>query len=292
MASDNDSDDFQQILKQIGGKSNIHLICAVSEADGDAGLLQDFIADMFNENAHEETTDCIGSSNGEIKIQTTLSREEADPISPDQSQSDPSNHSSIPANRCTKSDKAEALKNKNVTSSVNVSEKKRSIKCSVIIFIFRHDYVCKDNNVCLREILKDVRGRIKRNAHRPALLGLIYRDCSQTQSRESVDLLDRLLRSVFINHPQEAIWTGRFVTKAPDMLQEIKRNACKAVKSSLSADSSPGRKGSLFWAMTCLPGIFKKDNRGQADMTSSSWQQANPQTTEEGIPLQMRAMAR
>ncbi|KAI7791419.1 hypothetical protein IRJ41_018869, partial [Triplophysa rosa] len=287
-----ESDDFQQILKQIGGKSNICLISSVCEADGDAGLLQDFIADMFDENLHEETTDCIGSGNGEIKIHTTLSREEADPISPDQSQPEPSNHSSIPARRCTKSDKVEALKSKTVTSSRNVSGKQRSIKCSVIIFIFGHDYVCnKANNVCLREILKDVRARVKRNAHCPALLGLILTDCNRPQSPESVDLLDRLLRSVFINRPQEAIWTGRYVTKDPEVLQEIKRNACKAVKSSLSGDSSPVSKESLFWAMTCLPGIFKKSNRGQADIPSSR-QQANPQTTEEGIPLQMRAMPR
>lgn len=233
MASD--SDDFQQILKQIGGKNNIHLISAASEPDGDAGLLQDFIGDMFNENLHGETTDCIGSSNGEIKIQTSLSREAGNSISPGQSQSDPSNHSSIPAHLCTKNDKA-ALKNKTVTSSRDVSGQQRSIKCSVIVFIFGYDYVCnKDNHVCLREILKDVRARIKRNAHYPALLGLIHTDCNRSQSPESVDLLDRLLRSVFINHPQEAIWTGRYVTKAPELLQEIKRNACKAVKSSLSA---------------------------------------------------------
>ncbi|XP_056614205.1 uncharacterized protein LOC130429580 [Triplophysa dalaica] len=290
MASD--SDDFQQMLKQIGGKSNIYLISSVCEADGDAGLLQDFIADMFNENLHEETTDCVGSGNGEIKIHTTPSREEADPISPDQSQSEPSNHSSIPAHRCTKSHKSEALKNKTVTSSRNLSGKQRSIKCSVIIFVFGHDYVCnKANHLCLLEILKDVRARVKRNAHFPALLGLILTDCNRPQSPESVDLLDRLIRSVFISRPQEAIWTGHYVTKAPEVLQEIKRNVCKAVKSSLSGDSSPDSKGSLFKTITCLPGLFKKGNRGPAEITSSR-QQANPQTTEEGIPLQMTAMPR
>lgn len=38
------------------------------------------------------------------------------------------------------------------------------------------------------------------------------------------------------------------------------------------ADSSPNSKGNLFWAMTCLPGIFKNGNRGQADITSSMQQ--------------------
>lgn len=226
MASESERDDFQQILQQIGGKSNVHLISPVSGPDGDSGVLKDFIADMFND---EETTDCTGSSNGEIKIQTW---DKTDSSSAAQTQSDRSGQSSSkPAHGI----KPEAHKNKTVTSSKNISGEQRSIKCSVIIFIFRHDYVSnKDNKVCLREVMKDVRARVKRNALRPALMGLIHTtDCNLSQNRKSVDLLDRFLRSVFIDHPQQSIWTGHYVTKDPDVLYEIKTNACIAVKSSL-----------------------------------------------------------
>lgn len=38
------------------------------------------------------------------------------------------------------------------------------------------------------------------------------------------------------------------------------------------ADSRPDSKGSLFKTITCLPGLFKKGNRGPADITSSRQQ--------------------
>ncbi|XP_016087501.1 uncharacterized protein [Sinocyclocheilus grahami] len=265
MAAESEHDDpFQQILHQIGGKSNIHLISAVTGPDGDTRGLQDFIADMFNNAEHEETT---GNSNGAITIQTNVSRtDRSEQSSPD---------------HCSKSQKPDPPK--------NIGAKQRAIKCSVIIFIFKHDYVCnKENHVCLREILKDVRARVKRNALRPALLGLVHTDRDQSECRDSVGLLDRSLRSVFTNHPSQAIWTGCYVTKSPDLLQAIRWHACMAVKSSVSADSAVGSKSSLFWPVKCFPGIFRKRHRGQADVNTKSWQQANPHATVEGIPLQMR----
>ncbi len=227
MAAESERDDqFQQILHQIGGKSNIHLIGAVNGPDGDTGVLQDLIADMFNNGGHEETSDCVGNSNGEIKIQTNA-------CSPDQSHTARSEPSS--SDHCT-SKKPDPLKDKTVSSSRHIGAKQRVIKCSVIIFIFKHDYVChKDNYACLRAILKDVRARIKRNTLRPALLGLVHTDCDQSESRDSVELLDRSLRAVFIDHPPQAIWTGLYVKKSPDVLQEIRWNTCRAVKGSMSA---------------------------------------------------------
>lgn len=280
MAAESERDDpFQQILLQIGGKSNIHLISAVRGPDGDTGVLQDFIADMFNNGRREETSGCTGNSNGEIKIQTNA-------CSPDQSHTDRSEQSS-PDHR--KSEKPDPLENKTVSSSRFIGAKQRAIKCSVIIFLFKHDYVChKENHVCLREILKDVRARVKRNALRPALLGLVHTDGDPSESRDSVELLDRSLRAVFINHPPQAIWTGRYVTKSPDVLQEIRWNTCRAVKCSMSADSAVGGKSSLFWPLKCFPGVFRKTHRGQADVNTNSWQQANPNAAEEGIPLQTR----
>ncbi|XP_052447172.1 uncharacterized protein LOC127988453 [Carassius gibelio] len=276
MAAESERDNsFQQILHQIGGKSSIHLISAVRGPDGDTNVLQDFIADMFNNGEREETS----NSNGEIKIQTNV-------CSHNQS------HTEQNSSDLCKSEKPDPLENRTVSSSRFSGGKHRAIQCAVIIFIFKHDYVChKENRVSLREILKDVRARIKRNALRPALLGLVHTDSDQSLSRDSVEFLDRSLRAVFINHPPQAIWTGRYVTKSPDVLQEIKLNTCRAVKSSISTDSTIGGKSSLFWPLKCFPGLFRKTHRGQADLNTNSWQQANTNVTEEGIPLQTRPTA-
>ncbi|XP_051549729.1 uncharacterized protein LOC127438282 [Myxocyprinus asiaticus] len=289
MASESERvDQFQQILHQIGGKSNIHLVSALSGPDENTVVLQDFIADMFHDGRYEEITGSVGNSNGEIKIQTA--GKVTDECIPDQQHCDLSEqNSSIPAD----GEKTDPLKNKTVMSSRNIRGQQRAIKCSMVMFIFRHDYVCnKENYVCLREIMKDVRARIKRNVFRPALLGLIQTDCDRSEICESLELLDRSLRSVFINHPQQAIWTGRYVTDSPKVLQEIKRNACRTVKSAMSVDSNAGSKNCSFWPLKCLPGILRKGYREHADLTSNSWQQANPQMNEEGIPLQIRATAR
>ncbi|XP_051979608.1 uncharacterized protein LOC127640930 [Xyrauchen texanus] len=270
MASESERvDQFQQILNQIGGKSNIHLCSAASGPDGNTVVLQDFIADMFHDGRYEEISGSVGNSNGEIKIQTAAKLTDAS--IPDQQQCDLSEqNSSIPAD----GEKTDPLKNKTVISSRNISGQQRAIKCSMVVFIFRHDYVCnKDNYLCLREIMKDVRARIKRNVFRPALLGLIHTDCDRSEIRESLELLDGSLRSVFITHTQQAIWTGRYVTDSPKVLEEIKRNACKAVNSAMSVDSSAGSKNSSFWPLKCLPGILLKEQRGHADLTSGSWQQ-------------------
>ncbi|XP_067272487.1 uncharacterized protein C2orf72 homolog [Pseudorasbora parva] len=262
MASESEHDDpFQQILHQIGGKRNIYLISTSSGAEGDTGVLQDFIADVFNNGEREEI---LPACNGQIKTQTKACSPE--PI-----------------------EKPDPLRNKTVSSSRNISGKRRAIACSVIVFIFRHEYVCdRENGVCLREILKDVRARLKGNAHRPALLGLVHG--GQPESR-SVELLDRSLRSVFINHPPQAIWTGRYVAQSPDVLQEIGRNACRAVKSSMSEESGPGSKSSLFGPLKCLPGLFRKRHRGQADLGTNGLQQAKANVSEEGIPLQTQHLA-
>lgn len=266
MAAEIDHDDpFQEILHQIGGKSNVHLVSAASGPDGDP-VLKDFIADMFNNGEIS-----VASTNGEIKTQTNMCNPEgcvqSSPKPPEK-----------PLNR--------------KTVSRNTGGQKRAMTCSLVIFIFTQDYVCdKTNQVCLREILKDVRARLRRNALPPALLGLVQSSGDRSESSDSLLILDRSLRSVFIGHPQQAIWTGRYVSKRPDLLQDIRLNACRAVRSSMSAESGAGSKSSLFWPLKCLPGIFRKGHRGQADFNTNNQQKANPNPAEEAIPLQMRAVA-
>lgn len=91
--------------------------------------------------------------------------------------------------------------------------------------------------MCMEEILKDVKGRVKKNhGVRQALLGLVRAEAESSETRESVMLLEETVRSVFIKHPHDSIWTGHFIPKAADGIENIKKNACKAV----NVSQSPG----------------------------------------------------
>lgn len=87
------------------------------------------------------------------------------------------------------------------------------------------------------EILNDVKGRVKKNhGARQALLGLIRADTESSETHESVTLLEDTMRSVFIKHPHDSIWTGLYIPNAADGLENIKKNICKAV----NVSQSPG----------------------------------------------------
>ncbi|TRY84096.1 hypothetical protein DNTS_032945, partial [Danionella cerebrum] len=198
---------YQVPLEKIGGKSNVHLVSAAHEPDGDAGLLQDFIADLFGYGERETVPNCSSKTNGEVKIQTNASS----------------------------ASKADPFANKTVRSSRRVGGSRRAMTCSLIIFIFRRDYVI-NNWQCLREILKDVRARARRNELRPALLGLVHTETDPDS--DPVMTLDRSLRSVFVKYPQQAIWTGTYITKSQKVVQEIRLNVCRILKNTISAECS------------------------------------------------------
>ncbi|MBN3285383.1 PSMD1 ATPase, partial [Polyodon spathula] len=125
----------------------------------------------------------------------------------------------------------------------------RAIHSPLIVFVFRHEFLLHPRNrVCLKEILKDVRSRSRTAGVQPALLGLVHSTSESRDSWQSVRLLEQLLKTVFKGHPDEATWVGHFIPKKRECILEIKKNACKAIRASLCAETGhfmayQGRQG-------------------------------------------------
>uniref|UniRef100_A0A3B1KJW1 Uncharacterized protein n=1 Tax=Astyanax mexicanus TaxID=7994 RepID=A0A3B1KJW1_ASTMX len=204
-----EEEEFQQILKQIGGKGNVYLVGDVNREDGECkcSLMKEFVADVLPvDDLHREI-----NSNGGVKSDCCPGQ--------DGQQRKPEVGASIRAK----------------------SDKGRAMRCALVIFIFRHSYVHeKANHVCVKEVLKDVKARTVGHGAWPGLLGLVHAHSESPETRESVELLEQMLRSVFRKHPHDSIWAGHFVPKALEGVQAIRRHVCKAV---LSAQATGKVKG-------------------------------------------------
>lgn len=95
--------------------------------------------------------------------------------------------------------------------------------------------------------------------------------------------LEALLRSVFRNHPPEAIWAGHFIPKTEDRMLAIKKYACKAIYSAQSSDNSEERGNMFLRPFQCLP--WPRRHNSQANNTSANRQRGDAASAEEGIPL-------
>lgn len=224
---------FQKIIASIGGKERIYLVsdsCQSKELDeDDAGILQEFIGEMFpgsqaNSNTHNATTNQIMTSN---EIPLTAKPQDLD-------------LRACRGGEVTEKEK-QPTRNGNAqrtaTRRANVSSLKRIIDSPVIIFIFGQTFLSKNSNqLCLKEILKDVKARTKRaRVARPALIGLIRTRQESAETHQCAQLLERLLRSVFHKHSPETMWVGRFIPKTEATMLSIKKNACKVIYSSQTA---------------------------------------------------------
>ncbi|XP_068585341.1 uncharacterized protein C2orf72 [Cebidichthys violaceus] len=296
--------EFQKIIALIGGKERIYLVsdtCTSKEVDGDdAGILQEFIREMFANsslaNSKGQTQTSPPSSHGETvslnpicgKPETVKSNEmllTARPKDLDL-RACPGEEDGDEAKKPTRDSNAQ----RTATMRANMYSPKRTIDSPIIIFIFRQTFISKQSNeLCLKETLKDVKARTKRARHaRPALIGLIRTRQESAETHQCAQLLERLIRSVFHKQSPETIWVGSFIPKTEAKMLSIKKNACKVIYSSQTADNTGDRGNQLFWPFQCL---FWAQRRGQATNSSTGRQRGDTGSKEEGIPLKIRLLS-
>ncbi len=244
--------EFQRIIALIGGKERIYLVsdkCKNKEVDGDdAGILQEFIREMFPgslansngqlscpSNIHGDTT-----SSSDICFQAEPVKGNEEPLTARPKDLDlkacPEEEDREEKNRPTRSGHGQ----RKATWRANIYSLKRTIDSPVIIFIFRQTFLIKNpNEECLKEILKDVKARIKRaRVARPALIGLIRTRQESAETHQCAQLLERQILSVFHKHSPETVWVGCFIPKTEAKVLNIKKNACKVIYSSQAAGAA------------------------------------------------------
>ncbi|XP_034386994.1 uncharacterized protein LOC117729753 isoform X1 [Cyclopterus lumpus] len=296
--------EFQKMLALIGGKERIYLVsdaCTSKEVDGDdAGILQEFLGEMFHDsspatssgqpqtspsNGHVETV----SANASCGKPETVTSNDIPLIARPRDldlRACPVEEDGDKERQPTRNGNAK----KTATRRANIYSLKRTIDSPIIIFIFRQTFISKQSNeLCLKETLKDVKARTKRARFaRPALIGLIRTGQESAETHQCAQLLERLIRSVFHKQSPETIWVGSFIPKTEAQMLSIKKNACKVIYSSQTADNTGDRGNQLFWPFQCL---FWARRRGQATNSSTGRQRGDTGSKEEGIPLKISSLS-
>ncbi|XP_028260036.1 uncharacterized protein C2orf72 homolog [Parambassis ranga] len=299
--------EFQKIIAQIGGKERIYLVseaCESKEVDGDnAGIFQEFICDMFHSGS-------FAKSNGQPESPSSSCHGEPATESQDLCETEAAQSSDTPLTVRPKDlelreysvgkdgEKEDRLTcngdaQRTATRRANIYSIKRAIDSPVIVFLFRQTFINKSlNQLCLKEILKDIKARTKRaRIARPALIGLIRTTHESAETRQCAQLLECLIRSVFHKHSPETIWVGCFIPKTEATVLSIKKNACKVIYSSQTADNTRDRGNPLLWPFQCWLGSPRREARRQTNSSSSSRQKGDTESAEEGIPLKTRALS-
>ncbi|XP_033821586.1 uncharacterized protein LOC117370301 [Periophthalmus magnuspinnatus] len=278
--------EFQKILAEIGGRERIHLVSDVgkSKEDDDAGILQEFLRDVFSQtsfpngqphSAHTNTH-CDTENENLASCKTRQATNLPLTVRP-KAVTNPSE-----IGRETRNGSQKSVWRRDIYST------KRTIDSPVIIFIFRNTFLkCHSNLVCLKEILKDVKARTKRAQNaQPALIGLIRTSLESAETKQCAVVLENMMRSVFHRHVPDSMWIGSFVPKKEEEILEIKKNFCRVIYSSRTADNTGHRGNSLFWPFQCLLGPIRRAPRDRAKSNSTdNWQSGNPKDLEENIPL-------
>lgn len=240
--------EFQKIIALIGGKERIYLVsdaCESKEVDGDdAGILREFLRDMFpgtllssNGQPHSAPPSSHGdtaSANHTCSKTETVNGDEI-PLTamPEDLRVSPEGEDREKEKRPARNGSVQ----RTAKRRANIYSLKRTIDSPLVIFIFRQTFLRKTpNELCLKEILKDVRARTKRaRIARPALMGLIHTKQESAETHQCAQLLESLIRSVFHKHSPETVWVGCFIPTTEAKVLSIKKNACKVVYSSQTA---------------------------------------------------------
>ncbi|XP_070817306.1 uncharacterized protein C2orf72 [Chaetodon trifascialis] len=281
--------EFQKIIALIGGKERIYLVsdpCKSKEVDGnDAGILQEFVREMFP----GSLADNIGqtTSVNDVCIKTETVNNSEIPLT--------ARPKGLDLRACQEGENGEKEKRparsgagqRTATRRANIYSLKRTIDSPLIIFIFRQTFLRENSNqLCLKEILKDVKARTRHaRIARPALIGLIRTGQESAETHQCAQLLERLMHSVFNNHSPGTMWVGCFIPKTEAKMLSIKKNACKVLHSSQTADNTGDRRNPLFWPFQCLFWPQGRGERGQSNNTSTSRKRGDSGSIEESIPL-------
>ncbi|CAN9500913.1 unnamed protein product [Ophioblennius macclurei] len=284
--------EFQKVLAQIGGKEKVYVVSDVCEAkdeDGDdSTMLQEFLRDVFHDGKPLQPRVSPPSCHAQPCCKPDSVQNDAIPLSEKKTIEDLAAGGNGPLGEETRTTPNGSAQ-RTATRRFNVYSLKRTIDSPVIVFIFRQTFVTRGpNEICLKEILKDVRARTKRaTSTRPALIGLIRTKRESAETHECQQLLESLMRSVFHKHSPETIWVGCFIPMTDDKVLSIKKNACKAICSSQTADDTRDRADPFLCPFQCW---FKSRRRGAGGPANDSSGKKGD-STEEGIPLKTSALS-
>ncbi|XP_048833433.1 uncharacterized protein C2orf72 homolog isoform X1 [Brienomyrus brachyistius] len=310
-----EDEEFQQILSEIGGKERIHLVSeSWNPQDGNPPqLVEELVKDIFHSPFLEYRDDATDNfnhmasniSNGSVSAgdksqenQTSfertstsnyVSRAKALHSSQGGELMQPQRPQGLEMNAKRDeedTEKATAVKRGIFNKSCDPRGIHRAIDSPIIIFIFRQEFIiCIENRICLKEILKDVKVRLKKTGVVPALLGLVYLRGQSRETCTSIAVLDQLMRSVFRSHSSETIWVGPFVPNTADGTHTIKKNVCRTLQSSLRRGNAVNRGSGLSEMLQCFPWSHRGVQRNAATSTSINGKQGGADCVEECVPL-------
>ncbi|KAM3619178.1 uncharacterized protein V6R79_004190 [Siganus canaliculatus] len=293
--------EFQKTIALIGGKERIYLVSDPAknkeEDEEDAGILLQFILEMFPGNwvnTFPELCSCSSNSHGDASAsQTAESGKSHDDIQLTVRPSDLNLKACLEGEDTGKVTTSDGKARRAAARRANIYSLKRTIDSPAIIFLFRQTFLSKpSNHICLKEILKDIKARTKRaKLAQPALIGLI-RTCQESaETHQCAQLLERQIHMVFHKHSPETIWVGCFIPKTEANMLAIKKNACKVINASQTADNTRDRGNPFFRTFQCLFWPLRREARGQAENSSASRNRGDTRSAEESIPLKTNSFS-
>ncbi|XP_078420123.1 uncharacterized protein C2orf72 homolog isoform X1 [Cetorhinus maximus] len=221
--------EFQQLVKAIGGRESIFLIGEVCES---RDLMFQFVNDLFPRSGKLYS-----------KLSDTGSSQQV--MEPQGKESEPDSGREFEGLLDSSS---------KVTHMINGSNEQRRIKARLILFLFHQDFICnKQNDLVIRELLKDVRHRSSAWEDLPALIGVVHADSVTGELSVAVRLIEYYLRTVFHRHPGECVQALPFIANQPDSMTQLKQATCVVLRavSSVTTDVRK-RRGACFPGIRCF----------------------------------------